>query len=472
VVMPANVLIQLKLQNKPGTLAKILTAIGEYGGNVGSIDLVSASPDFMVRDIMIGMHDSQQLKPLLEKLNNFPEARVLHVADRVFLAHRGGKIQVSAKRQILNREDLSLVYTPGVARVSQAIAQNPEYAYDLTMKGNSVAIVTDGSAILGLGNLGARAALPVMEGKAVLFKQFGNVDAVPICLDVHEPEEIIATVLAIAPQFGGINLEDIAAPKCFEIEDKLTELLDIPVFHDDQHGTAIVVLAGLINALKIVGKDLAGVKIVISGAGAAGVAITRILLDAGAENIIVCDRQGAISAQRHPSVPSKRWLAEHTNRENKNGTLKEVLAGSDVFIGVSGPGLLHREDILKMAPRPVVFALANPVPEVEPEEVYDIAGVLATGRSDYPNQINNVLAFPGVFRGALDCHARAINGEMSLAAARALAGIVRPDELSADYIIPAVFNRDVTRKVAGAVKEAAIKSGLSRRINHFKDIIG
>ncbi|OAT84994.1 NAD-dependent malic enzyme [Desulfotomaculum copahuensis] len=470
-VMPANVLIQLKLENKPGTLAKILTAIGEYGGNVGSIDLVSASPGYMVRDIMVGMHESQQLMPLLEKLNSFPEAKVLHVADRVFLAHRGGKIQVTPKRQILNREDLSLVYTPGVARVSQAIAKNPEYAYDLTMKGNSVAIVTDGSAVLGLGNLGARAALPVMEGKAVLFKQFGNVDAIPVCLDVHEPGDIIAAVIAIAPQFGGINLEDIAAPKCFDIEERLTGLLDIPVFHDDQHGTAIVVLAGLLNALKIVNKKISDVEIVLSGAGAAGVAIAKILLDAGARNIVVCDRQGAISLARNLSVPSKRWLAEHTNPQNKNGSLKEVIKGADVLIGVSGPGLLHREDILGMAPRPVVFALANPVPEVEPEEVYDVAGVLATGRSDYPNQINNVLAFPGVFRGALDCHARAINGEMALAAAHALAGIVRPGELSADNIIPAVFNRDVTPKVARAVKEAAIKSGLSRRINHFKESI-
>ena len=462
-VMSLNINIRLQLANQPGTLAAVLGAIAREGGNLGSIDLVSASSTQVVRELMVRLHDRSCLKGLVGALEELPDVQVVQVADRVFLKHLGGKIEIAAKRDIHNREDLSLIYTPGVALVSEAIAKEPAMAYRLTMKGNAVAIITDGSAVLGLGNVGPEAALPVMEGKAVLFKKFAGIDAFPLCINVHEPREIINTVLACAPTFGGINLEDIAAPKCFEIEEELTRLLSIPVFHDDQHGTAIVTVAGLLNALRVVGKGMDTVKIVLSGAGAAGVAITKMLISAGAKDIVVCDRQGAICQLNPPDIPSKRWLAEHTNQRSEQGCLGRVIAGADVFIGVSGPGLLHREDIMKMADRPVVFALANPEPEVEPEKIYDVAGVIATGRSDYPNQINNALAFPGVFRGALDSHACMINEAMCIAAARALASIVVEEQLSAEYIIPSVFNVEVAPAVARAVEEAARNTGVSRK---------
>lgn len=461
-VLSANIVIRIKLANRPGMLAKVLNVIAREGGSLGAIDMISASPVDMIRELMIRLSDGSHLEALVSALEEIPGVQVIHVADRVFLRHLGGKIEVKPRRPILNWEDLALVYTPGVAGISETIAREPDMAYQLTMKGNSVAIVTDGSAVLGLGNLGPAAALPVIEGKAVLFKQFAGIDAVPLCLDVHEPGRIIDVVAACAPAFGGINLEDIAAPKCFEIEETLSQMLDIPVFHDDQHGTAIVTLAGLINALKVVGKNMADVKTVISGAGAAGVAIVKMLKIAGVRNIIVCDRKGAIARDNPPGQPSKLWVAENTNEQCVHGTLKEVLAGADVFIGVSGPGLLRREDILKMAGKPVVFALANPEPEVQPEEIYSVAGVVATGRSDYPNQINNALAFPGVFRGALDCHARTINAEMCLAAARALAGVVPGNQLNAENIVPSVFNEDVVPAVARAVEEAAHRTGGSR----------
>ncbi|MHB1042714.1 MAG: malic enzyme-like NAD(P)-binding protein [Eubacteriales bacterium] len=462
-VMSTNITIRLKLSNRPGTLAKVLTVIAREGGSLGAIDLISASPSHITREVMIRLKDGGHLDGLVKALEEIPEVNIIHVADRVFLRHLGGKIEINPKRPILNWEDLSLVYTPGVAGISEAIARDPNLAYKLTMKGNSVAIVTDGSAVLGLGNLGPTAALPVMEGKAVLFKQFANIDAVPICLDVSDPMAIVEAVLALAPVFGGINLEDIAAPKCFDIEDRLTSLLDIPVFHDDQHGTAIVTLAGLINALKVVGKDISVIKLVISGAGAAGVAITKILKDAGARNIIVCDRKGAIARDRMSGVLSKRWIAQNTNEQCAHGKLSEIIAGADVFIGISGPRLLSREDVLKMAERPVVFALANPEPEIQPEDIFDIAAVIATGRSDYPNQINNALAFPGVFRGALDCQARTINEEMCLAAAHALAGIITEKELNAENIIPSLFNEEVAPLVAKAVEETAKRTGVSRK---------
>ncbi len=462
-VMSLNVIIRLRLSNRPGTLARVLAAIAEEGGSLGSIDLVSASSTHIVRELMVRLNNRDHIGDLVKVLDGLPGVEVIRVKDRVFLKHLGGKIEIKAKRDIQNREDLSLVYTPGVAKVSEVIAQEPELAYRLTMKGNSVAIVTDGSAVLGLGNIGPEGALPVMEGKVVLFKKFAGIDAIPLCLSVKEPEQIISAVVAAAPSFGGINLEDIAAPKCFEVEERLTQMLDIPVFHDDQHGTAIVVLAGLLNALKVVDKELPNVKIVISGAGAAGVAITKILISAGAQDIIVCDSKGAIARDRLPGKPYKKWLAENTNVNCRHGRVKEVIAGADVFIGVSGPGLLDREDIVKMAAKPVIFALANPEPEVNPEEIYDVAGVIATGRSDFPNQINNVLAFPGVFRGALDCHARTINDEMCLAAAKALGEIISPDQLSAENIIPSVFNESVSPAVARAVSEAAKRTGVSRR---------
>lgn len=463
-VMSLNFTVRLKLANRPGTLAQVLNIIAQEGGSLGAIDLVSASPNTITRELMIRLQERGHLEGLLLAVSQVSGVEIIHVSDRVFARHQGGKIELTPKRPIENWEDLSLVYTPGVAVVSETVAQDPEMAYKLTMKGNTVAIVTDGSAVLGLGNLGPTGALPVMEGKAVLFKQFAGVDAVPLCLDVHEPQQIIDAVAALAPGFGGINLEDIAAPKCFEIEEKLRQMLDIPVFHDDQHGTAVVTVAGLINALKVVGKEVSQIKVVMSGAGAAGVAIAKILLSAGVQNIVVCDRKGAISHKNPPQESSKAWLANHTNPQGLVGSLKEVIAGADVFIGVSAPGVLNREDILKMAENPVVFALANPDPEIQPEEIYDIAGVIATGRSDYPNQINNALAFPGIFRGALNSHARTINDQMCLAAAYALAGIITEEELNAEHIIPSVFNDKVAPAVAKAVEEVAKETGVAREI--------
>ncbi len=463
-VMSLNITIKLKLANRPGALARVLDVIAREGGSLGAIELVSASPSHTVRKLMIRLHQKGVLEGLTQALKELPDVQIIQIADRVFTWHLGGKIEVAPKRPVQNWEDLSLVYTPGVAVISETIAREPDMAYKLTMKGNTVAIVTDGSAILGLGNLGPTAALPVMEGKALLFKQFSGVDALPICLDVHEPQQIIDAVVAIAPAFGGINLEDIAAPKCFEIEERLAHLLDIPVFHDDQHGTAIVTLAGLLNALKVVGKSISEIKLVLSGAGAAGVAIAKILKSAGVRHMIVCDRQGAISRDAQPKNPFKAWIAENTNEDNLQGSLKEVIAGADVFVGVSAPGLLQREDIQRMNEQPVVFALANPDPEIQPEEIYDIAGVIATGRSDYPNQINNALAFPGVFRGALNCHARSINDEMCLAAANALAGMVTEELLNTEHIIPSVFNEEVAPVVARAVEEAAHRTGVARKI--------
>ncbi|MZP30331.1 NAD-dependent malic enzyme [Heliobacterium undosum] len=461
-----NVLLRLKLENQPGMLAQVLSIIAAHEGHPGSIDLVSASTTHVIRELMVRLHDSRAFERLLAELRETPGVQVIRVADRVFLRHVGGKIEVRSRCPVANREDLSLIYTPGVGAISELIAREPDMAFPLTMKGNAIAIVTDGSAVLGLGDLGPAAALPVMEGKAVLFKRFAGINAVPICLDVHEPQAIIDAVRAIAPAFGGINLEDIAAPKCFEIEQRLSEILDIPVFHDDQHGTAIVTLAGLLNALKVVGKELAQARIVIAGAGAAGMAITAMLLKAGATDLIVCDRKGAISRDEGPSQPSKRWIAEHTNAGCVKGPLKKVVAGADVFIGVSGPGVLDRADVETMAARPVIFALANPEPEIEPETVHDIAGVIATGRSDYPNQINNALAFPGIFRGALDCHARTISDEMSLAAAYALAGLVPEEELSAEHIIPSIFHEEVASVVARAVVEVARRTGVARPTPH------
>lgn len=460
-VMSSSFVIRIRLSNLPGTLAKVLTAIAEKGGSIGAIDLISASPSTVTRELMVRLRDRNFLSELVDVLSVIPEVNIIHVADRVYMRHLGGKIEIQPKRPVSNWEDLSLVYTPGVAGISETIANNPNMAYRLTMKGNSVAIVTDGSAVLGLGNLGPAAALPVMEGKAVLFKKFANIDAIPLCLDVHTPRQIVDAVVALAPAFGGINLEDIAAPGCFEIEESLTSRLDIPVFHDDQHGTAIVTLAGLLNAAKVAGKDFSAIKLVISGAGAAGVAIAKILIRAGVSDIIVCDRKGALSRDILPDQPSKRWLAQNTNQRCVHGSLKEVLIGADVFVGVSGPDILNREDVLKMAEKPVIFALANPEPEIHPEDVFDIAAVMATGRSDYPNQINNALAFPGVFRGALDCHARVINDDMCLAAAYALAGIVSGEQLTAENIIPSVFNEDVVRVVAKAVEKTARSTGVS-----------
>jgi malate dehydrogenase (oxaloacetate-decarboxylating) len=377
------------------------------------------------------------------------------VSDRTFLMHLGGKIEMHTKHPIRNRDDLSMIYTPGVARVCLAIAENPEDARRLTIKRNSIAVVTDGSAVLGLGNLGPKAAMPVMEGKAALFKRFGDIDAWPLCLDTQDTEEIIAVVRAIAPGFAGINLEDISAPRCFEVERRLREQLDIPVFHDDQHGTAIVVLAALYNALRVVEKKITDVRIVMSGAGAAGTAVLKLLLAAGAKDVVVADIAGVVHRGRDDLAGELAWLAEHTNELNLTGSLVDALAGADVFIGVSAPNLLTGEDVATMAERAVVFALANPEPEVDPAAAARYAAVVATGRSDFPNQINNVLAFPGVFRGLLDAHSAEITEPMLLAAARALAAVVTDDELNAAYIVPSVFHADVHHAVATAVRRAA-----------------
>jgi malate dehydrogenase (oxaloacetate-decarboxylating) len=400
--------------------------------------------------------------------------RVVHgveigkVSDRTFLVHLGGKLKIESKVPIRNRDDLSLIYTPGVARVCMAIAENPEDARRLTIKRNTVAVVTDGSAVLGLGNIGPKAALPVMEGKAALFKRFAGIDAWPICLDTQDTDAIVEIVKAIAPGFAGINLEDISAPRCFEIEERLREALDIPVFHDDQHGTAIVVLAALTNALRVVGKDIGDVRVVMSGAGAAGTAILRLLLAAGVEHAVVADIHGVVHAGREDlakdanggvDTTALRWIAEHTNPEGVTGTLKDAVRGADVFIGVSAPDLLDGEDVAAMADGAIVFALANPDPEVDPAVARATAAVVATGRSDFPNQINNVLVFPGVFRGLLDAQSRTVTTAMMLAAAKALADVVGPEELNPNYIVPSVFNDRVAGAVAGAVRDACARAG-------------
>jgi malate dehydrogenase (oxaloacetate-decarboxylating) len=389
---------------------------------------------------------------------------VLDVTDRTLQLHLGGKIELQNKTPLKTRDDLSMAYTPGVARVCQVIQEDPDKAFQYTIKRNAVAVVSDGTAVLGLGDIGPRAAMPVMEGKAMLFKEFAGVDAFPVCLDTRDPDEIVAVVRAIAPGFGGVNLEDISAPRCFEIEDRLRASLDIPVFHDDQHGTAVVVLAALLNALKLTGRTIEELRIVIVGAGAAGVAVARILIAAGAGSIVVCDSRGALSVDRADYVegtmhPVKRALAEATNPERRSGGVAEVLDGADLFIGLSGARLLDASGLARMNPDPIVFAMANPTPEVSPEEAAPYARIMATGRSDYPNQINNVLCFPGVFRGALDVRAADISEAMKMAAAHAIAGIVRDEELREDYIIPSVFNRDVAPAVAVAVAEEARASG-------------
>src|SRR5438477_274607 len=418
----------------------------------------------MVRDITVAAHDEPHARRIQERVGGLPGVKVVNVSDRTFLLHLGGKIEVVSRVPVKTRDDLSMVYTPGVARVCLAIAEEPDKAWNLTIRKNTVAVVSDGSAVLGLGNIGPLAALPVMEGKCMLFKEFGGVDAFPLCLATQDVDEIVETVARVAPSFGGVNLEDISAPRCFEVERRLQERLDIPVFHDDQHGTAVVVLAALFNALKVVGKPIADVRIVLLGAGAAGVACTRMLLAAGAHRVLVADRSGLIYRGRRENMnPEKEWLAANTNPDAERGSIAEGLRGADVFIGVSGPGLVTADDVRGMAKDPIVFALSNPVPEVRPEEIRGMARVIATGRSDYPNQINNVLCFPGLFRGALDCLASRITEEMKMAAAHAIADVVGPDELQEEYIIPSVFNRHVGERVAHAVREAAYDGGVARR---------
>jgi malate dehydrogenase (oxaloacetate-decarboxylating) len=455
--------VRVRLENHPGAFASLATAIASAGGLLGAIDLVRVETAHKVRDVTVMAGDGEHLDRILAAIGDVPGIDVEHVSDRTFLLHLGGKLEVQPRSPLKTRDDLSMAYTPGVARVSRAIADDPAKAWTLTTKQNTVAVVTDGTAVLGLGDIGPEAAMPVMEGKAVLFKEFGGIDAWPVCLATKDVDEIVRTVAAIAPGFGGINLEDISAPRCFEVERRLRQELDIPVFHDDQHGTAIVVLAALVNALRVVGKQIEDVRIVLTGVGAAGVATTRILLAAGARDVVGCDREGTVYRDRPGLTPAKAAFAARTNPRGVHCSADEALAGSDVYIGLSAPGAVTAKGIATMTERAIVFAMANPTPEVMPEEIEGLAEVIATGRSDYPNQINNVLAFPGVFRGALDVRARQITEEMELDAAHALAAVVKPEELEADYIVPSVFNRDVAPTVANAVAAAAERSGAARK---------
>jgi malate dehydrogenase (oxaloacetate-decarboxylating) len=456
--------VRLQIVNRPGMLGTVTSAIGEEGGDIGAIDLVEPGRTVIVRDISFNATDDKHGERIVERLRGLPGITVINVSDRTFLMHLGGKIEVKSKMALKTRDDLSMAYTPGVARVCMAIHTDPEKAHTLTIKQNTVAVVTDGTAVLGLGDIGPAAAMPVMEGKAMLFKELAGVDAFPLCLATKDVDEIVTIVKAVSPGFGGINLEDIAAPRCFEIEERLREDLDIPVFHDDQHGTAVVVLAALINAVKLVGKPMSELRVVFTGAGASGIATAKLLMKAGVEQVIACDRAGTLYAGRQENMNSmKEWFAAHTNPGRVRGTVADALDGADVFIGLSGPGVVNAPDLKKMARDAIVFAMANPTPEVMPEDAAPYVRVMATGRSDYPNQINNVCCFPGFFRGMLDVRARTVNEEMKLAAAHAIAAIVGPSELTEEYITPSVFDRRVAESVAAAVATAAEETGVARR---------
>jgi malate dehydrogenase (oxaloacetate-decarboxylating) len=458
-----SLIVRIRIVNTPGMLGKVTSAIGSEGGDIGAIDIVDVGRE-ITRDISFKASDEAHGQRITEKIRGIEGVTVVHVSDRTFLMHLGGKIEVNGRVAVKTRDDLSMAYTPGVARVCMAIHHDPEKAYTLTIKQNTVAVVSDGSAVLGLGDIGPNGAQPVMEGKALIFKAFAGVDAFPLCLNTKNVDEIVMIVKAIAPVFGGINLEDISAPRCFEIEERLQRELDIPVFHDDQHGTAVVVLAALINALKVVGKKLSDVRIVFTGAGASGIATAKLLMLEGASHIIGCDRAGAIYRGRTDNMNSmKQWFAEHTNPEGMRGSAGDALKGADIFIGLSGPGVVSLKDIQTMNRDPIVFAMANPTPEIMPEEAGPHVRVMATGRSDYPNQINNSCCFPGFFRGMLDVRARSVNDEMKLAAAHALAGIVGDAERSEEYITPSMFDARVVPTVAAAVAEAAVRTGVARK---------
>jgi malate dehydrogenase (oxaloacetate-decarboxylating) len=459
-----SITVRLEIMNRVGMLGRVASAIGAAGGDIDTVDLVDSTRARVVRDFTVKARDSVHGQRIVARLRRVPGVLVVNVSDRTFLMHLGGKIEIHNKVPIRTRDDLSMAYTPGVARVCMAIHEDRQRVFTLTIKQNTVAVVTDGTAVLGLGDIGPEAALPVMEGKAMLFKELAGVDAFPICLATRDVDKIVETVKLLAPVFGGINLEDIGAPRCFQVEERLRKELDIPVFHDDQHGTAVVVLAALLNALRIVKKAPKRLRVVVTGVGAAGTATIKILQSSGVRDIIGVDEHGVL----HPDRPQgldvvKRWVASATNPRRVRGGLAEALDGADVFIGLSVPGILTVRHVRRMARDPIVFAMANPVPEIQPELAQRHVAVMATGRSDYPNQINNVLCFPGFFRGLLDSRARAVNEEMKLAAARAIAGCVGRDELSTEYIIPSVFNRNVAAAVAEGVRSAAGQTGVARR---------
>jgi len=453
--------LRVALPNRPGgVLGKVTAAMTRAGGSIVAVDTVEARGERTLREITVECSSVEHRGQVISAVSSVRGAEVVEITDRTFEVHRRGKIHTGLNLPLKSRDDLSMAYTPGVARVCSAIAENRQKAFKYTIKANTVAVVSDGTAVLGLGDIGPEAAMPVMEGKAMLFKEFADVDAFPICLNTKDTDEIVETVIRISPTFGGINLEDISSPRCFEIEQRLVAALDIPVFHDDQHGTAIVTLAALINACRLTERRMEDLRVLMVGAGAAGVAVAKILMDAGVTSIVACDRFGAIHSGRDDYAAGsmnapKRWLADNTNPEVRDGEPRQVIQGTDLFIGLSGPGIIDASDLQRMNPEPFVFAMANPNPEVRPEEAAPYVRVMATGRSDYPNQINNVLAFPGVFRGALDARAVAITEDMKLAAARGIASVVGDDELDEDYIVPSVFNRDVGRAVADAVREVA-----------------
>lgn len=450
--------IRVQIPNRAGTLAKVTAAIASVGGNLDNISLIDKNLKITVRELTVDAYSIEHGEQIVTAIKALPEVELLKVSDCTFELHRGGKIHVESRQGLTSLSDLAMAYTPGVGRICRAIAEDPEQVFSLTIKNNTVAIVSDGSAVLGLGNLGAEAALPVMEGKAMLFKEFAGVDAFPICLATQDTDKIIELVKNIAPVFGGVNLEDISAPRCFEIEQKLREELDIPVFHDDQDGTAIVTLAASINALKLVKKTLEEVRIVINGAGASGIAVARLLRKAGAKTIWMCDSKGILAKTRSDLSPQKLEFAVEAS-----GNLASAVKGADMFIGLSVPGVLSKEMVQSMAADRIVFAMANPIPEIQPELVIDDVAVMATGRSDYPNQINNVLAFPGVFRGALDCRAIHITTNMCLEAARAIASLITPNKLDREHIIPSVFDQRVSQVVSAAVQQSARNDGIARR---------
>jgi malate dehydrogenase (oxaloacetate-decarboxylating) len=458
-----SIILRVEIHAGSGRFGELVSAIAAAGGDIIALDVIETNERFSVRDITVQSSEPSFQERVKAGISELTGITLIHVSDRTFLLHLGGKISIQPKTPIQNRDDLSRVYTPDVARVCMAIHEDEQQAYSLTIKRNTVAVISDGTAVLGLGDIGPSAAMPVMEGKSMLFKQLADVDAFPLCLNTQDTDEIVAVIKAVAPAFGGINLEDISSPRCFEIEQRLKQELSIPVFHDDQHGTAVVLLAALLNALKLTGKSIHEVKIVLCGIGAAGMACSRMLLSAGVQTLLAVDKDGLLTMD-NALHPEHKWLAERVNPEGRTGTLQDALKGADVFIGLSRGGLLRRGDVLAMAEKPILFAMANPEPEILPDDIEDIVAVAATGRSDYPNQVNNVLCFPGMFRAALDCRASDINEEMKLAAAEAIASIITDDELNKHYIIPTIFNKSVVTAIRKKVIEAAIRTGVAGKI--------